>query len=297
MLKDQVRQLLKKSKIDFNEHADYFSCKCPFARHSEDHKGEDKNPSFSVSLKYGSCRCFTCGYRAKLEDFFNKLGGEEGLSFDLEFLELFVPEEEPYSRPNVVVTEKVLDRFIDSKTPIRNYLSKREFPINLDNLPVKLYYDTHWSNVMMPIRNEVGELIGITSRNTKKGGRKSHHYLGVQTAQCLLGHELTTGEKPIIVVEGMTDVLNVYDLLKQTGLNYEVVGLLGCSMSKWQADKLMEIEVPIFLALDLDKAGKKGTVKAKKLLKECIFVSEVRWNDPEVDLGSMSPDLFRKLFE
>lgn len=290
---EETRSALEKLELDYREGNSYFSMSCPFAKKTH-LKGTDDSPSFVIYPEKGFVKCFSCGIYFELFEFFSEYQGYINKNFDFDFLELYRPLSRSVKKSeNIELADHLFENYKKNSIEIRDYLDSRG--IYMEHLPFDLYFDHVNKNVVMPVKNENNKIVGATCRNTKEYGQKTLHTFGISTELALLGLE-KRDKDAIIIVEGMTDVLNAYDNLYQTGLSYNVYATFTASLSEWQAEKILDMDKPIFLAQDLDKAGLRARKKSKWLLKEGI-VSEVFWKDVNIDMGNMNVRMFEKLFQ
>lgn len=123
-----------------------------------------------------------------------------------------------------------------------------------DRLVFPIYYDTRL----------VSSETRVFSDGSKKWlttGSKIYAYEGggiLRKPTC--GDSNKTTKDPIFVVEDIISCLNVSKL-------YGTIALRGTKMSLLTATRLSEIERPIVLWLDGDRAGRAGTEETKKLLR------------------------------
>lgn len=290
---EQTRAALDTLGLEYREGGSYFSMSCPFAARSHE-KGTDNSPSFVIYPEKGFVKCFSCGTYFELFEFFSEYQAYINLNFDFDFLEMYRPlRKRVEKKDNIELVDHILENYKLNSIEIQDYLDSRG--IRMENIPFDLYYNHVDKNVVMPVKNMRGKIVGATCRNTKSYGQKTLHTFGISTELALLGLEKRDADA-IIIVEGLTDVLNAYDNLYQTGLSYNVYGTFTASLSQWQAQKILDMDKPTFLAYDLDKAGIRARKKATRLLREGI-VSEVNWKNVNIDMGNMGLPLFEKLFK
>lgn len=273
----------------------YYSISCPF---SDRHKNGDKNPSFIIwEGRSIAARCYGCGLKFQtMDSLFSAIAKEKGIEgFEdiIESLEFYIPPMAKLdeSKDNVILLDesKNLDLAFEKDTEVgRQYLQGRG--INQDNLPFPMYTDHRNKRIVSAIRNLDGSLVGATGRNMLNKGH--YHYFGVVTGSSLLGLDRNSADR-ILLVEGMTDLLNAYDKLSQLGwLNkYDVYSTLTCNMTAWQKNALSELDKPLFLGWDCDEAGIKARRKHLKHLKEDLLgVRDLRWRSSNLDFGNMTCD-------
>lgn len=288
----KIKSALDYFNLDYKEGSSYLSMSCPFAstRHES---GVDRSPSFVIYPDKGFVKCFSCGIYFELFEFFSEYAYAHDKNVDFDFLESYNPlPRENKHKENVELVDHIFENFTKNSPKVVDYLDNRG--IRIENLPFEVLYDHVNDQLVVPVKNMQGKVVGATSRNLKNWGNKSHHYFGMQTQLALLGLEKRDAEG-IILVEGLTDVLNSYDNIAESGLSYNVYAPLTASLSQWQATKLLDMDKPIHIAFDLDKAGWKGRKTAYRLLKEGI-VSQTVWKNRKVDMGNMSLPLFLQTF-
>ena len=287
----QIAKALDSLGLEYQESEDYLKISCPFA--SQTHEGrEDVNPSFDIDTE--GAHCWSCKYRADLEQFFEQYADFTGSdkTFDFDFEQYFKPKKAKVDEPNVVLCEDILNCFEVNEDKVRDYLDSRG--VYLENLPYELLYDSHQKRVVLPVRNADGGLVGCTSRATEnRNPLKAMHYFGMKTQRALGGFEIQRYNKAILV-EGATDLLAAADMIHRHSLEYDVYCIFGSQFSSWHAELLAESGHSVFLAFDEDKAGIRARKKAKELLTE-NFVIDVRWEHYN-DIGEFTEEFFLKLF-
>jgi DNA primase len=110
--------------------------------------------------------------------------------------------------------------------------------------------------IVIPIRNERGEIVAYVGRALGEELPKYKLPAGFQKGRALfnLHRALATGQTTVIVVEGYFDCMKVH----QAGFA-NVVALMGCSLSQFQAQVLEERFERVILMLDGDKPGRQAT--------------------------------------
>tara|TARA_R110002167_G_scaffold89203_1_gene240631 strand:- start:8131 stop:9021 length:891 start_codon:yes stop_codon:yes gene_type:complete len=266
----------------------YISISCPF---KDRHKNGDKNPSFILWPERDYARCYGCGLRFdSILTLLGAIGKERGIDLNLEALEFYIP---PISTKlvetveNVKLNEEILDLAFKKNTQQTNSYLKGRGVIQ-SNLPFPVYEDPRNARLVTAIRSDTGDLVGATGRSLRSKGH--YHYFGVVTGSCLLGHERNESDR-ILVVEGMTDLLNVYSKMSELEIlnKYDVYATLTCNLTSWQKNALVDLDKPITLGWDMDKAGKMARKKYLDLLtEEAIAVKDLYWKDENLDMGNMS---------
>lgn len=138
--------------------------------------------------------------------------------------------------------------------------------------------------LVFPIRRKDGKLIGMIGRaldDLKQ--EKYYNYWNFQKSNYLYGMDKVKKYDHVIAVEGLFDVLRWWEF----GL--PVVGLMGSQPSEAQAKLLLEFEM-VYLALDADEAGAKGTAWLKRRLKDRVPLYAVKFPDGTKDPGEMTKE-------
>jgi DNA primase len=116
--------------------------------------------------------------------------------------------------------------------------------------------------IVIPIHNATGELIAYAGRVIDGQEPKYRFPAGFRKSLALfnLHRAIATKARMVIVVEGFFDAIAVH----QAG--YPVIGLVGSTLSRHQADLLAAHFDPVLVMLDGDEAGRQGTAAITPLL-------------------------------
>lgn len=294
---ETVEKALKQLGITEYKGGDsYFLISCPFWELR--HKRPDRNPSFYISLKSGYCKCFSCGIRFSLSDFLDAYAAKinSNLSFEnlFFFIDFQIDKEEDL---NVRLSNTILNGFKKNDKKISSYLFNRGIDTRYLNLD--LYYDEDYNNIVCPVKDYDGFLVGASGRFAGKN-RIHHHYFGLLTSKALLGQECHS-KNQILVVEGLTDYLNCKAKINELNLDFDVYATLTNNLDDWQARELIDLEKPIYLCWDQDTEKSKRQ-RALKKLKGCVKLYDCEWSlagtkkDGNKDIGDFSVGDFQQLF-
>lgn len=129
-------------------------------------------------------------------------------------------------------------------------------------------YCTNNSRIIVPIYFK-HILVGVTMRRTNNHPSKwLHTPTGLLTSDYLYNYDNITLNEPLIVVEGVWDVLSYW----QAG--YEnVVATFGTNLSSEQEKLLLQSTYKVILSYDTDKAGINGTRKIIERLRNKVNLS------------------------
>jgi DNA primase len=267
---------------------------CPFAKWFHE-GGVDNRPSFGISIGESSgFHCFGCGRKGSnlqmLPTILSQLTHE-----DYKDVRHFISEHdslEGYSKEKVskfldVISPTILDRYseIDFELPYINRKSINEWGLMFDYVEYRLIFR---------IMDKYGRMVGIRGRfmgdnkdiapyrtyselNQSGDAKRSGVWYGM--------HFPLVPNKYLVLVEGERDAI----LLKQSGIN-NVWAAMGSSITDLQIETLKDINNPILLFFDRDKAGEKaykeviknyGTSKSLYSIIEYYTTNlDIKWKDP-----------------
>ncbi len=122
--------------------------------------------------------------------------------------------------------------------------------------------------VVIPIHNEVGELIAYAGRAIDNTEPKYKVPAGFKKSLVLFNlHRAENPQDRVVVVEGFFDAMKVH----QAGFPH-VVALMGCEMSEAQEALLVECFDEIVIMLDNDKAGNYAATQIVAHLMDKAFM-------------------------
>jgi len=129
--------------------------------------------------------------------------------------------------------------------------------------------------IVIPIHNEAGELVAYAGRAVDDQEPKYRFPAGFRKSLVLfnLHRAIATHARTVIVVEGFFDTIAVH----QAG--YPVVGLMGSTLSRHQADLLASHFDRVLLMLDGDEAGRHGAMSIAQALGPRMSVSVTSLED------------------
>lgn len=192
------------------------------------------------------------------------------------------------------------------KRAIPNYLIEdRGFSVDICK-KFEVHYDKDLKRAVIPLRNSDQDLAGLVGRTVlteefrdkleeqmndkpdwvaRSYVVKYYNYLNFNKSRFLFGeHLLPNILKRIVVVEGCLDVMRLHSY----GLE-SVVGVFGADISDRQQEKLLSMNVPIYLMLDPDNAGQRGLKKAIKSMADQTKVFKAK-QFPNKDPGDLTKE-------
>lgn len=129
--------------------------------------------------------------------------------------------------------------------------------------------------IVIPIHNASGELVAYAGRAIDGRDPKYRFPAGFRKSLVLfnLHRAIARLARTVIVVEGFFDTITVH----QAG--YAVVGLMGSTLSRYQADLLAAHFDRVALMLDGDEAGRQGAMNIAQTLAARVSVSVISLAD------------------
>jgi DNA primase len=293
-IKELLREVIGPNAV-VADHNGWVSFCCPLApwRHAG---GKDTSPSSGISVKDGDTsvfHCWSCGSKGTVPWLLRQLEKYTGDSFSSiirgiengEFLGGSLPEW------GDKVKKRTPDRYLDD-TYIELYDSAvghwylRDRGITRETTKaLGLLLDPEDSHgderILFPVYNRHKQLHGITGRAVLDDIEpRIRDYHGLQKANALLGlHLVDTTDKYVIVVEGLFDFAMVFQY------GYSVVATLHAGLTAVQADKLLDLGMPVVLMYDNDTAGKQAVKAATAALLGKLPLSVVKYPEREAQRG------------
>lgn len=319
MEKQSILSLKKKYRIEevvgryvrLHPSGQYWWGLCPF--HNDHH------PSLAVHPGRGTFCCYACGERGDVLAFIQKIAH---CSFAEAVARLTgtpsvkvaspTTGKETAGTPQKVPTTAELEAFLRQLMPAASGDSDLT-PVWLD---FGIGYAPHlvappWKQLegrlVFPLRDEKGQLVGLASRRTddtdtqspkyrnssaREGFRKSEFLYGLDRAQASIRQH-----REVFLVEGYKDVLAMH----AAGLT-QTVGLCGTALTTAHIARLQPWVSRVWLLLDHDEAGWKGSEKAARMLWEAgmeprILSLPKPGSDPDSLFREMGREPFRAWIE
>jgi DNA primase len=239
----------------------------------------DSHASASVNVNKGVWYCYTCHAKGKVEGF---------VDVDPRNLleELLSLEEEIRIYP-----EGWLDIY---DSPDDRYWSERFSKEAI--VQFRLGRDRGVDVPTYPLRDPNGRVLGVVARNTEIGAPKYKYPRGVKTSNLLFnmninsaGMYLVPTESPLngpILVEGAMDVVAVWEA------GFDALACFSARLYEKQIGLLQKAGVDVvYLAYDLDKAGKLARIEATEKLESVgIKAVQIDWDEKYKDIAEIPLD-------
>jgi DNA primase len=267
-----VQELLAKQSINFAPQGQDFVVPCLNPEH------DDKNPSMRIDQITGVFNCFACGYKGNIFYRFGEKVSQLGIRRDLlkkkirqkraETVGLSFPSNSiPYIGNWRNIRPETYKKFEAFQNSEKDFVGR----------------------IVFPIRDISGNIVAFQGRHTSNGDPK---YKFVPAgARLPLYPEVNAREGKIILVEGVYDVLNLYD----KGLRNAVCcfGTQNLNEAKLTLVKMQGVEqVDIFM--DGDDAGQKAAEEIK-ILCEKVGLTTRNVHLKGTDPGALNENQVRSL--
>lgn len=234
--------------------------------HPENHKNGDKNPSMSIHREKGMFHCWSCGYSGHISKVYRERTGKSVGSYK--------PNNPAYINYADNLEEKKMDEIVMVEGRLESVYSNdhaMEFLRSIgiyndeviDDFKIKFSKKSEWQSmsdtdkpitfynrIMIPVYYD-NKLINIEGRDiTGKATRKVLYPRG-STSDMLFNIEKVNSSTPLIIVEGIKDLLKVYQV------HQNVVSMFT---SQWTERKIELLRKKgftdnIILFIDNDEAG------------------------------------------
>jgi DNA primase len=257
-MSDPVLELIQKNNLAFTVSGRDYLIGCLNPEHP------DSNPSFRVDRISGVAHCFACGFKTNIFKYYGvftnpvpikiaklkeKLQEIKAYSGNLE-----IPSgATPYTKPFRGISVKTLQHFNAFYTHQVEKLVDR---------------------IIFPITDVTGRTVVYVARHTLSNGnpRYLNYPSGVQIP--LFPAQLPQAGKSLVIVEGIFDMLNLYD----KGLTNVTCAFGTNTLQNNTVQKLLPFKAQgvthIYLMFDGDEAGEKAMFTLKPIIEECGFIVE-----------------------
>lgn len=296
-----VIQLLNKSRFRTRVGSENISIPCPLAAYSPLHKSKvDSRPSMGIKVTESAVlvHCFTCGFKSgQLSYLYARLAKHDQRwrpalqavqEMEAQYLSagLAALESIGYMRAEAT-QDKPFDEslFAPYANQFAPYLKRRGIALETGKR-WGVGVDTQRRRAVIPVRDRQGALWGAVGRSYIDEKPKYLNYWEMKKGKHLLGEHLITEACTTIIVEGSLDALICDQAVHRAGYqdDYNVVSILGSSLTSVQAQKIISCSHEVILALDADEAGQRGTKSAidllgKRIMTRVANISSVGKND------------------
>jgi DNA primase len=258
-MSDPVLELINKNSLAFSVSGRDYLIKCL----NPDH--EDSNPSFRVDRVTGVAHCFSCGFKTNLFKYYGvftnpvpmKIAALKEKLNELKtgHLGLELPNgHTPYLKQFRGISPQTLKRFGAFYTNVVEKLVDR---------------------IVFPIKDITGKTVVFVARHTLSNGNPRYVNYPSGVKMPVFPASLPSGYQSMVIVEGVFDMLNLYD----KGLENVVCAFGTNTLQNDTKSKLLPFKAQgithIYLLFDGDEAGEKAAANLKPLIEAENFIVEI----------------------
>jgi DNA primase len=273
-MSDPVLDILNKNSLAFSVSGRDYLIKCLNPEH------EDSNPSFRVDRVSGIAHCFSCGFKTNIFKYYGiftnpvplkiatlkqKLAELRNFGLDLELPAGYTP----YTKQFRGISPQTLKYFGAFYT---NQVEKLQ------------------DRIIFPIKDITGKTVVYVGRHTLSNGNP--RYLNYPSGAQLpvFPSHLPSGYKSMVIVEGIFDMLNLYD----KGLHNVICAFGTNTLQNSTKQKMLPFKAQgithVYLMFDGDEAGRKASELLKPLIEDCGFIVEQITLPDDMDPGELSQE-------
>lgn len=274
-MSDSVADLLTKNNIYYTISGKDYVTKCFNPAHTDTH------PSFRIDKLTGIAHCFSCGWKMNI---FKHYGVLTTNNVSIKIAKLKDKLREISENTNGVEMLEGAKPYIENYRGITPATYKQFGAFTTDS--IKEMED----RVILPLIDIRGKIVAFVGRHLLSNTGKRYNNFPAGTSLPLFPAKLDSQYTSMILVEGIFDLLNLYDKgLKNTVCTFGTAKLYNDTKEKLHPYKVMGIE-KIYILFDGDDPGREAAKKLKPLIEEAGFLVEVVNLPDGVDPGSMDID-------
>lgn len=267
---DPILELLQKNGLAYTVNGRDYLVKCLNPEH------EDTNPSFRIDRINGAAHCFSCGFKTNIFKYFGVFTNPvplrvANLKRKLQELKTVVSLTypvgyTPWTKPFRGISTQTLKHFNAFYT---NQVEKLQ------------------DRIVFPISDVTNQIKVFVGRHTLSNAnpRYINYPSGVQLP--LFPSYLEQSSRSIVLVEGIFDMLNLYD----KGMKNAVCCFGTNTLQNNIGEKLLPFKAQgvtnVYILFDGDEAGEKAAKQLKPLLEKDEFIVEILKLPDGVDPGEL----------
>lgn len=281
-MSDPVLDLLKSKNVYFTTSGQDYVTKCFNPEHN------DSNPSFRIDRTTGIAHCFSCGFKTNVFKFYGVLTNNVSIKIaklrqklrdvteqlkGLEYPEGYTPITQKF-RGISVATLRKFDAFSTDKV---EKLADR---------------------ICFPVPDITGRTAVFVARHTMSNANPRYVNFPGGVEMPLFPSSVPKEDfTSIILVEGLFDMLNLYD----KGIHNAICCFGTNTLYSSLREKLLPFKAQgitkVFILFDGDTPGREAAKKLKPLIEEENFIVEVIDLPDDTDPGNLSEEDIRSIME
>jgi len=256
---DPVLDLIQKNGLQFQVSGRDYLIKCLNPEHP------DTNPSFRVDRVSGIAHCFSCGFKTNIFKYY-------GI----------------FSNPIPIKIAKLKEKLQDLKMQAHGVelpagatpFTKTFRGISQQTLK---HFEAFYTNqveklqdrIIFPIKDITGKIAVYVARHMLSNGNPRYINYPSKVQMPIFPAQIPAGYKSLVIVEGIFDMLNLYDKgLKNVACAFGTNTLQADTKLKMFPYKAQGIS-HIYILFDGDDAGEKAAENLKLTLEQLEFIVEI----------------------
>lgn len=280
-MSDPVLELIQKNGLFYTASGRDYLIKCLNPEHP------DSNPSFRVDKVSGVAHCFACGFKTNIFKYYGvftnpvpikiaalkeKLAALKSFGQDLDLPQGYTPWTKQF-------------RGISPQT-------LKHFGAFYTNQVEKLQ-----DRIVFPIRDITQRTVVYVARHTMSSGNPRYVNYPSGVTMPLFPSHLPSGYSSVVLVEGIFDMLNLYD----KGCENVVCTFGTNTLQNETKSKLLPFKAQgithVYVLFDGDEAGAKAAANLKPLIESEGFIVEIINLPDGTDPGELSTEDVRSIAE
>jgi len=270
---DPVLDLIQKNGLQYQVSGRDYLIKCLNPEHP------DSNPSFRIDRISGIAHCFSCGFKTNIFKYYGV-----------------------FSNPIPIKIAKLKEKLHDLKTwavglelPAGAAPYTKTFRgISSQTLKHFEAFYTHSveklaDRIIFPIKDITGKTVVYVGRHTLSNGNPRYLNYPSKVQLPVFPPQVPAGHKSLVLVEGIFDMLNLYDKgLKNVTCTFGTNTLQADTKLKLLPFKAQGVS-HIYILFDGDDAGRKAAEILKPIIEESEFIVEIIKLPNDTDPGDLDP--------
>jgi DNA primase len=268
---DPVLDLIQKNGLQYQVSGRDYLIKCLNPEHP------DTNPSFRVDRVSGIAHCFSCGFKTNIFKYYGVFTNPipikiARLKEKLQDLKTWAAGLElpagatPYTKTFRGISTQTLKHF------------EAFYTHNVEKLA---------DRIIFPIKDITGRTVAYVGRHTLSNGNPRYLNYPSKVQLPVFPPQIPAGYKSLVLVEGVFDMLNLYDKgLKNVSCTFGTNTLQADTKLKLLPFKAQGVS-HIYILFDGDDAGRKAAEILKPIIEESEFIVEIVKLPESTDPGDL----------
>lgn len=279
-MNNQIYELLRSKGVSFTTSGQDFLTKCFNPEHN------DNNPSFRIDKHTGLAHCFSCGYKTNIFKYYGILTNQVSVKLH-KLKEKLIALKELSEGVKTMEGARLFNesfRGISAKTFKHFGMFTTEAVEGMEG------------RLILPVTDILDKTVVYVGRHmhSNDGGRYKNYPAHTQVP--LFPAKLDS-TRTMVLVEGMMDMLNLYDKgARNVVCTFGTSKLFNDVAGKLSQYKIMGIE-KVFIVFDGDKAGREAAAKTKPLIEEMGLHCEIVSLEDDMDPGDFTEEQVQQLIE